>query len=95
MAAVDVLESSVCVALAEEENFVSLGSSEGEAALEGLDMQRHFTRRDTFDPYREDAALRSVPSSYQPPPSPVRALTACLPAPARTPSLLRHQLMEG
>ena len=60
----DVLDNSVCIAL-DGETFTPADTDAAavEAAL--LNHQRHFTRRDTFDPYSDDAALRYVmlPSS--------------------------------
>ena len=61
----DVLDNSVCVAIdAEQFTRPDTDGSPIEAAL--LNDQRHFTRRDTFDPYEADAALRYGISSLLP-----------------------------
>lgn len=56
-ASLDVLDNSVCVAI-DAEQFAAPDAEaiSAEAAL--LNEQRHFARRDTFDPYEADAALR-------------------------------------
>ena len=60
-ASLDVLDNSVCIAIdAEQFPAPDAGAISDEAAL--LNEQRHFTRRDTFDPYEADAALRYVAS---------------------------------
>lgn len=64
-ASLDVLDNSVCVAI-DAGQFTRPDTDDGEVEAALLNVQRHFTRRDTFDPYEADAALRYVPSSLVP-----------------------------